>query len=292
MKRKEISSNNTFTSLISDELKLTVRNSISENSVIEVGSVKFGGPNIVVIAGPCSVESKEQLSLTASTIKECGASILRGGAFKPRTSPYSFQGLREKGIELLEKVGQEFDIPIVSEVMDTQKISYLSEHVDILQVGSRNMHNTVLLEEVGKSSKPVLLKRGMSATVEEFLFAAEYIMAQGNKNVILCERGIRTFEPTTRFTLDINAIPMLKKMSHLPVIVDPSHGTGRWWMVPDLSKAAIAAGADGLIIEVHSDPQNALCDGSQSLSPDTFRTLMQELTHVAKAVGRELDVIV
>ena len=291
MKQKDISVHKVINSTIFDQLKLTAKRSSSENTVVKIGSVKIGGPKITVIAGPCSVESKDQLSSTTKIVKKNGASILRGGAFKPRTSPYSFQGLREKGIELLKEIGEKYDIPVVSEVMDTQKVAFVSDHVDILQVGSRNMHNTALLEEVGKSQKPVLLKRGMSATVEEFLFAAEYIMAQGNKNVILCERGIRTFEPTSRFTLDINAIPMLKNISHLPVIVDPSHGTGHWWMVPDLAKAAIAAGADGLIIEVHNDPVNALCDGAQSLGPDTFKTLMQELTHVAKAVGREIDAI-
>ncbi|MCB0284809.1 MAG: 3-deoxy-7-phosphoheptulonate synthase, partial [Calditrichaeota bacterium] len=211
-------------------------------------------------------------------------------AFKPRTSPYSFQGLREKGIELLDQFRNEFNLPVVSEVLDTPMVPFLSGKLDILQVGSRNMHNSALLEVVGNSQRPVLLKRGMSATLEEFLFAAEYIMKQGNEKVILCERGIRTFETTTRFTLDISAISVLKKVSHLPVIVDPSHGTGHWWMVSDLAKAAIAAGADGLIIEVHHDPQKALSDGSQSLKPDTFKKLMHDLVPVTKAVGRGLYV--
>lgn len=289
MKQSENSVKNIFASEISNQLSLTVRDSTSEDTIIEVAGVKIGGPKIVVIAGPCSVESREQLTETTRIVKKYGAAILRGGAFKPRTSPYSFQGLREKGLELLAEIGQEFDIPVVSEIMNTQNIHLLTDSVDILQVGSRNMHNTALLEEVGKTKKPVLLKRGMSATIEEFLFAAEYIMVNGNKNVILCERGIRTFEPTSRFTLDINAIPMLKKISHLPVIVDPSHSAGNWWMVPDLAKAAIAAGADGLIIEVHFDPDTALCDGAQSLSPASFKKLMHELVYIGNAVGREIE---
>ena len=290
IKDSQFSVRNIFTSTMSSQLNLTTRDTHPADTFINIAGVKIGGPEIVIIAGPCSVESKDQLQKTTALVKKYGASILRAGAFKPRTSPYSFQGLREKGIELLAQIRQEFDIPVVSEVMDTPKVSLLSSYVDILQVGSRNMHNSALLEEVGNSQKPILLKRGMSATIEEFLFAAEYIMKQGNENVILCERGIRTFETSTRFTLDISAISVLKKASHLPVIVDPSHGTGHWWMVSDLSKAAIAAGADGLIIEVHYDPENALCDGEQSLNPETFKTLMHDLIPVANAVGREISV--
>jgi 3-deoxy-7-phosphoheptulonate synthase len=287
-KSDNISAKDVFKSEISSQLNLTMRSKQPADTIIEVSGIKIGESDIVIIAGPCSVESKEQLYQTAGLVKKYGATILRGGAFKPRTSPYSFQGLREKGVELLSQVRAEFNIPVVSEVMDTQKVSLLSDHVDILQVGSRNMHNYALLEAVGDSDKPVLLKRGMSATIEEFLFAAEYIMKQGNENVILCERGIRTFETSTRFTLDINSIPLLKNISHLPVFVDPSHSSGHWWMVQDLAKAAVATGADGLIIEVHYDPQNALCDGEQSLSPDTFKTMMTDLTILANAIGREI----
>ncbi len=272
-----------------DQLNLVSRKRVPEGTVIDVSGIQIGGPEIVIIAGPCSVESEEQLSSTATAVKELGAHILRGGAYKPRTSPYSFQGLQDEGLKLLSQIRDEIDIPVVTEVMDPRKLELVCEHADILQIGSRNMHNTPLLNEVGKVRKPVLLKRGMSATIEEFLYAAEYIIKQGNDQVILCERGIRTFEPSTRFTLDIGAIPVLKRLSHLPVIVDPSHGTGHWWMVPGLAKAAIAAGADGLIIEVHCDPQNALCDGGQSLHPDTFKDLMDELFKVALAVGRSIS---
>ncbi len=272
-----------------DQLNLVSRKRVPEGTVIDVSGIQIGGPEIVIIAGPCSVESEEQLSSTATAVKELGAHILRGGAYKPRTSPYSFQGLQDEGLKLLSWIRDEIDIPVVTEVMDPRKLELVCEHADILQIGSRNMHNTPLLNEVGKVRKPVLLKRGMSATIEEFLYAAEYIIKQGNDQVILCERGIRTFEPSTRFTLDIGAIPVLKRLSHLPVIVDPSHGTGHWWMVPGLAKAAIAAGADGLIIEVHCDPQNALCDGGQSLHPDTFKDLMDELFKVALAVGRSIS---
>jgi 3-deoxy-7-phosphoheptulonate synthase len=273
---------------ISNQLELVSRKTRQENSVINISGVTIGGPEIVIIAGPCSVETKEQLFNSAHVAKMNGATILRGGAYKPRTSPYSFQGLKEEGIKLLSQVRREYNIPVVTEVMDTRKLKFIADNVDMLQIGSRNMHNTALLEEAGKSGVPVLLKRGMSATIEEFLFAAEYILKQGNSQVVLCERGIRTFEPSTRFTLDISAIPMIKRISHLPVIVDPSHGTGHWWMVPELAKAALAAGADGLIIEVHYDPNRALCDGSQSLNPDTFETLMNDLVQIGHAVGREI----
>ena len=273
-----------------DQFKWVKRQDNQPGTIINVSGVEIGGSEIVVIAGPCSVENKEQLYQTATAVKTSGAKILRGGAFKPRTSPYSFQGLQDEGLKLLDWIRKEIDLPVVTEVMDPRKIELVSDHADILQIGSRNMTNTTLLTEVGQINKPVLLKRGMSSTIEELLFAAEYIMKQGNDQVILCERGIRTFETSTRFTLDISAIPMLKRHSCLPVIVDPSHGTGHWWMVPEMAKAAIAAGADGLIIEVHYDPQQALCDGGQSLNPDTFKTLMNDLTLIANALGRGISV--
>ena len=257
-----------------------------EGTVVDASGVRIGGSKIIVIAGPCSVESLEQLSRIAESVKTSGADILRGGAYKPRTSPYSFQGLEDQGLKILKQISTEIDIPVITEVMDPRKIDLVCEHADILQIGSRNMHNTPLLREVGKVNKPILLKRGMSATIEEFLFAAEYIMKQGNNQVILCERGIRTFETSTRFTLDIGAIPLLKRVTHLPIIVDPSHGAGHWWMVPDLAKAAIAAGADGLMIEVHHDPKVALSDGSQSLKPENFKSLMEDLSHIEQAVNR------
>lgn len=241
------------------------------------------------MAGPCAVESQEQLLATARAVQSSGASILRGGAFKPRTSPYSFQGLKEQGLELLAWAGRETGLPVVTEVMDTRLVETVCQHADILQVGSRQMHNYALLEEVGLCGKPVLIKRGMSATLEELLLAAEYVLKRGNEQVILCERGIRTFEHSTRNTLDLNAIPMLKKRSHLPVIVDPSHGTGHWWMVPWMSKAAIAVGADGLLVEVHCNPEEALCDGPQSLRPSRFDMMMKDLREVALAVGREIS---
>ncbi len=266
--------------------KLVNREKKPAGSVIDVAGIPFGGQDLVIIAGPCSVENETQIYATARATKASGAAMLRGGAYKPRKSPYSFQGLQDEGLLLLSAVREEVGIPVVTEVMDPRKIELVCEHADMLQIGSRNMHNTPLLNEVGATNKPVLLKRGMSATIEEFLFAAEYIMNRGNMQVVLCERGIRTFEPSTRFTLDISAIPMLKRLSHLPVIVDPSHGSGLDWMVPQLAKAAIASGADGLIIEVHNAPEKALCDGAQSLRPDTFAKLMEELTLVAEAVGR------
>jgi 3-deoxy-7-phosphoheptulonate synthase len=269
--------------------KLVDLNSRPERSIIDVSGIKIGGQELLIIAGPCSVESKEQLLNTAKAVKTGGAHMLRGGVFKPRTSPYSFQGLQEEGLELLSWIRQETGLPVVTEVMDTRKVEMVCEHADILQVGSRNMHNTPLLNEVSLSKKPILLKRGMSATIEEFLFAAEFILKNGNDQVILCERGIRTYENSTRFTLDLGAIPMLKRLCHLPVIADPSHGTGHWWMVPSLAKAAIAAGADGLMLEVHHDPDKALCDGDQSLHPDKFHELMKELKKISLAVGRDLS---
>jgi len=266
--------------------KLVSREFKSENSVIDVGGVKIGGKKIVVMAGPCSVENFDMLLDIGKKVKKAGASILRGGAFKPRSSPYSFQGLGEEGLKFLRDVKKETGLKIVTEVMDTRDVWMVEKYADILQVGARNMQNFNLLKEVGLSRKPVLLKRGMSATVKEFLMSAEYILAAGNFNCILCERGIRTFEDATRFTLDLNAVPLIKQLSHLPIIVDPSHGTGKWDLVNPMAKAAIASGADGLIIEVHPNPEEAYSDGEESLVPYRFDALMKELDAVAKAVNR------
>jgi 3-deoxy-7-phosphoheptulonate synthase len=270
-------------------LRLVDREAKPSGTIVEVRGVRIGGRTVVVMAGPCAVESREQLLATATAVQKSGATILRGGAFKPRTSPYAFQGLKEEGLELLEWVRCETGLPIVTEVMDTRKVEEVSAHADMLQVGSRHMHSYPLLEEVGKSGMPVLLKRGMSATLDEFLFAAEYVLKQGNERVVLCERGIRSFDQSTRNTLDLNAVPMLKRHTHLPVIVDPSHGTGHAWMVPFLSRAAVAVGADGLLVEVHCDPEHALSDGPQSLTPEHFDTMMQELRSVATAIGRDIS---
>ncbi len=264
------------------------RETRTESSVVNVAGVEVGGIGVVVIAGPCAVESQEQLFDTARAVKKEGARILRGGAFKPRSSPYSFQGLGEEGLKLLSSIREETGMPIVTEVMDTRQVAMVGEYADMLQVGSRNMQNYPLLKEVGMTRKPILLKRGMMATIEEFLLAAEYILNQGNENIVLCERGIRTFETSTRNTLDLSAVPMLKRLTHLPVIVDPSHGTGISWMVPSMAKAAVAAGADGLIMEVHYKPDQALCDGYQSLDPGNFAGLMNELKKIALAVGRKI----
>jgi 3-deoxy-7-phosphoheptulonate synthase len=264
------------------------RNSKPDPTIVDVKGIKFGSAEVVIIAGPCSVETREQMMETAKAVKSAGGVILRGGAFKPRSSPYNFQGLGEEGLKLLQETRSETGLPIVTEVMDTRMVELVAGYADILQIGSRNMQNYPLLKEVGMLRKPVLLKRGMMATIEEFLLAAEYILNQGNDQVILCERGIRTFETSTRNTLDLSAVPMLKHLSHLPVIVDPSHGTGHRWMVPPMAKAAVAAGADGLIMEVHYKPQEALCDGHQSLSPDEFTLLMKDLKKIAQAVGRDI----
>lgn len=264
------------------------RKTKADPTVVNVAGVLFGHNEVGVIAGPCAVESREQLLETAKRVKASGGVVLRGGAFKPRSSPYNFQGLGEEGIRLLIEMRKETGLPFVTEVMDTRQVEFVAEHADMLQVGSRNMHNYPLLKEVGMTHKPVLLKRGMMATIEEFLLSAEYILNQGNDQVILCERGIRTFETTTRNTLDLSAVPMLKHLCHLPVIVDPSHGTGHRWMVPSMSKAAIAAGADGLIIEMHYNPEEALCDGHQSLSPDEFDKLMNDLIGIARVLGKEV----
>jgi 3-deoxy-7-phosphoheptulonate synthase len=259
-----------------------------ERTVVDVCGLRIGGSEVVVMAGPCAVENEEQLMATARAVKASGAKILRGGAFKPRTSPYSFQGLKVDGLKLLAQAREQTGLAVVTELMDPRHLDVTCKYADILQIGSRNMQNFSLLEEVGRCRKPVLLKRGMGSTIEEFLLAAEYVMKEGNTSVLLCERGIRTFETSTRNTLDLNAVPMLKRLSHLPVIVDPSHGTGHWWMVPFLAKAAIAAGADGLLVEVHCDPRKALSDGQQSLRPDRFDRMMRELRAVALAVGAEL----
>ncbi len=270
--------------------ELVRREEQSTRTIVEARGVRWGGTEVVIIAGPCAVESDAQMLETARAVKASGAKVLRGGAFKPRTSPYSFQGLKEEGLRILARARQTTGLPIVTEVMDARHLDMVCRYADILQVGSRNMQNFTLLEEVGRSSKPVLLKRGLSATIEEFLLAAEYISKQGNGQIILCERGIRTFDTATKYTLDLNIIPLLKQLTHLPVIVDPSHGTGHWWMVPFLAKAAIAVGADGLIIEVHPHPEEALSDGPQSLRPDKFGLMMEALRGVAQAVGRELPV--
>ncbi|WP_294377507.1 3-deoxy-7-phosphoheptulonate synthase [uncultured Clostridium sp.] len=259
-----------------------------EDTIVDVNGVKIGGKKIAVIAGPCSVESEKQIVKIAEEVKELGANFLRGGAFKPRTSPYAFQGLKYEGLELLKKAKEKTGLPIVTELMSPYDIETFVENVDVIQVGARNMQNFDLLKELGKTNKPILLKRGLSATIEEWLMSAEYIMAGGNENVILCERGIRTFENYTRNTLDLSAVPAVKKLSHLPVIIDPSHATGKYWMVEPLAKAAVAVGADGLIIEVHNDPANALCDGPQSIKPKKFAKLMEELKPIAAAVGREI----
>jgi 3-deoxy-7-phosphoheptulonate synthase len=266
--------------------KLATKKSVEHQTIVNVGNAKIGGSDIVIIAGPCAVESKEQLLETANAAAKFGGHILRGGAFKPRTSPYSFQGLEEEGLKLLRLAKLETGLPFVTEVMDTRQVELVSEYADMLQIGSRNMSNFPLLKEAGLSRKPVLLKRGMNATIEEFVMAAEYILAQGNDQVVLCERGIRTFETAYRNTMDLNAIPMLKNLTHLPVIADPSHGTGHRWMVGTMAKAAIAAGADGLIVEMHYRPDEALCDGDQSLYPEDFHQLIEELRILAPAVGR------
>lgn len=260
-----------------------------EPSAVEIKGRKIGGNGpLALIAGPCSVESEEQICAVAESVKQSGANFLRGGAFKPRTSPYAFQGLRYEGLELLKEARAKTGLPIVTEIMSPYDIETFLENVDVIQVGARNMQNFELLKELGRTQKPIMLKRGLSATVEEWLMSAEYIMAGGNNNVILCERGIRTFETFTRNTLDISAIPVIKNQSHLPVVVDPSHACGKWWLVHPLALAAIAAGADGLVIEVHNDPANALCDGQQSIKPASFDALVKEIRPIAQAVGRDL----
>ncbi len=271
---------------ISRPFKLAGREFHPSNTVVSVGDITIGGSELVIMAGPCAVEDEEQLILAAEAVKSAGARILRAGAFKPRTSPYSFQGLEQQGLHFLNRVRSRTGLLIITEVMDQFTVEEVAECADIVQVGARNMQNYYLLRELGRIRKPVLLKRGLSATIEEWLMAAEYILSGGNYDVILCERGIRTFEPYTRNTLDLSAVPLVKQLSHLPVIVDPSHGTGLSGLVPAMSKAALAAGADGLMIEVHPNPQEALSDGPQSLTPAQFQVLVQELKGVALSVGR------
>ncbi|MEE8076818.1 MAG: 3-deoxy-7-phosphoheptulonate synthase [Candidatus Binatia bacterium] len=267
--------------------KLVSREFQPEETVIEVGGHRIGGKKIHVMAGPCSVESREQILATAVSAKEAGATFLRGGAFKPRTSPYSFQGLGEEGLSHLAYARQMTGLAVITEVLDPRDLDSVYRHTDILQIGARNMQNFKLLTEVGRLDKPVMLKRGMSASIQEFLLSAEYIAAEGNRKIILCERGIRTYETETRNTLDISAVPILKHLSHLPVFIDPSHGTGKWELVTPMALAAVAAGADGLLIEVHPHPEVALSDGPQSLKPVKFSALMKDLRKVAQAVGRE-----
>jgi len=268
--------------------KLVSREFKKEPTIIDVAGVKIGGKKLVIMAGPCAVERLELTVGSAHEGKAAGASILRGGAYKPRTSPYSFQGLGREGLDYLLEAKRQTGLPVVSEILDTRDIELFLEKADIIQIGARNMQNFELLKEVGAYDKPVLLKRGLSATIKEFLLSAEYIMSRGNRNVMLCERGIRTFETQYRNTLDLAAIPTLKELSHLPVIVDPSHATGKWQLVAPMSKAAIAAGADGLLIEVHSNPECALCDGEESIKPSKFKELMHDLGNIGRAVGRDI----
>ncbi|CAM2899293.1 3-deoxy-7-phosphoheptulonate synthase [Hathewaya histolytica] len=259
-----------------------------KDTEISIGNSKIGGGNIALIAGPCSVESREQIVSIARDVKKSGAKFLRGGAFKPRTSPYSFQGLGCDGLSLLLEAKKETGLPIVTEIMSTEYLDLFEEKVDVIQVGARNMQNFELLKALGKTRKPILLKRGASATIEEFLMASEYILAGGNENVVLCERGIRTFENFTRNTLDLSAVVALKSLTHLPVVVDPSHGSGLWWMVEPLAKAAVVVGADGLIIEVHNNPEKALCDGNQSLKPKKFNALVNDLREFARIQNKNI----
>ena len=273
---------------ITEKYKLVSRNFHPADTIIDVDGIKIGGSEIVVMAGPCAVESEEQLFAAAEAVKKSGAKFLRGGAFKPRTSPYDFQGLAEDGLKLLKRAGEKFGLKIVTEIIDQNDVELVESYADILQVGARNAQNFQLLKALGKSKKPVLLKRGMSETVSEWLNAAEYIMTGGNTNVIFCERGIRTYETYTRNTLDLSAVVAIKNLSHLPIIVDPSHGTGRWEMITPMSRAGIAAGADGLIVEVHPHPEVAWSDGAQSLTPKKFAVLMDEVRKIASAVGKTL----
>ena len=273
---------------ITQPFKLVSREFSEKDSVFDVNGVKIGGEKIAVITGPCAIESREQLLESAQIAADAGAHILRGGAFKPRTSPYSFQGLEEEGLKLLAEAREKTGLPVITEVTNQHTIPMVAKYADIIQVGARNMQNFCLLKEVGRLEKPVMLKRGMSSTIEEWLMAAEYIMAEGNHQVILCERVIRTFETYTRFTLDLSCVPIIKRLSHLPILIDPSHSTGKWRWVSSMSKAALAAGADGLMVEMHPNPEEALCDGPQSLTPGNFKELMEELKTLAKAIGRTM----
>ena len=273
---------------ITEPYKLASRTFKSERTVIQIDNLRIGGDEVVVMAGPCSAETEEQVEATASAVRRAGAKVLRGGAFKPRSSPYSFQGLGEQGLQMLRGAADRHDMKLVSEVMDVSQIALVGKYSDILQVGARNMQNYTLLRELGHTAKPVLLKRGISATIEEWLLSAEYILAGGNADVMLCERGIRTFESYTRNTLDISAIPVIHKLSHLPIVSDPRHGTGRRDKVAPMARASVAAGADALIIEVHNDPERAKSDGAQSLFPEQFERLMTELRIIAPAIGRSI----
>ena len=273
---------------VSEPFKLANRKFHPDNSIFNIAGRTVGEGHFSVIAGPCSVETVPQMTETAEAVKKSGASFLRGGAFKPRTSPYSFQGLGLEGLEILCAAREETGLPIVTELMSPEYLEIFDEKVDLIQIGARNMQNYDLLKQLGQTKRPILLKRGLNATYEEWMMSAEYIMASGNPNVILCERGIRTFETYTRNTLDLQSIPVVRKLSHLPVVVDPSHAGGKWWLVDPMAKASIAAGADGLIIEVHNSPETALCDGAQSLKPEKYDTLLKEITGIAKAVGKEM----
>jgi 3-deoxy-7-phosphoheptulonate synthase len=273
---------------VTQPFKIVSREFQPENTVVEAGPATIGGQRLAMMAGPCSVESEEQTLEAAEVVARAGATILRGGAFKPRTSPYTFQGLGEEGLRILRRAADRFGLAVVTEVLDAQHVELVERYADILQIGTRNMQNFTLLREVGKSEKPILLKRGFSATMEEWLLAAEYIVTGGNRNVILCERGIRTFEVYTRNTLDLSCIPVIRKLSHLPIIVDPSHATGIRDLVPPMSRAAVAAGADGVIVEVHPQPDRALCDGAQSLYPEQFEELMVQCRAIANTLGREV----
>ena len=273
---------------VTDPFKLASRAFKREGSVFDIGGVKIGGPEVIVMAGPCSVESEEQVFKIAKYVKDSGAKILRGGAFKPRTSPYSFQGLGEEGLKLLRSAADEYKLKVITEVMDKSQIDLVEKYTDILQIGARNMQNYMFLKDLGKASKPIMLKRGIAATIEEWLMSAEYILAGGNEKVILCERGIRTFETATRNTMDISAIPVIKKKSHLPIFADPSHGVGIRDKVIPMARASVAAGADGIMVEVHHDPDHALSDGAQSLYPNQFEQLMKEVRMIAQAINRNI----
>ncbi len=274
---------------VSRPYKLASREVRETDTVVDLPyGVSIGSGRPVVIGGPCAIESEEQLRETAAQVKQAGAHILRGGAFKPRTSPYSFRGLGLEALEMLQRAGRDYQLPVITELLSERDVDVVTEHSDVLQIGARNMQNFVLLSEAGKTGKPVMLKRGLSATIEEWLLSAEYILTQGNRNVILCERGVRTFETATRNTLDLNAVALVKRLSHLPVIVDPSHGTGHWYLVRPMATAGLAVGADGLMIEVHPDPDRALSDGAQSLTPEHFHELMQEASALGRAIGRPL----
>ncbi len=288
MKKIEADDNVERVMRVSEPYKKANRKFHPDSTVVKVGDTSIGGKEIALIAGPCSVESREQITDVAKAIKASGATMLRGGAFKPRTSPYAFQGLKYEGLDLLKEAKAATGLPIVTELMSPYDLDRFVQDVDVIQIGARNMQNFELLKQLGKIDKPILLKRGLSATIEEWLMSAEYILSGGNGNVILCERGVRTFETYTRNTLDLSAIVAVKQVSHLPVIVDPSHATGKAWMVPALARAAIAVGADGLIIEVHNDPIHALCDGNQSIKPEQFDAVVKDLRNIAPVVGRSI----